>query len=69
MLVVRRTSHSLEILRDTDTLMETERRGQIGPDSFVQYLNNNSLGQNLNLTLGQAELVTQLLFKCPRSPQ
>jgi hypothetical protein len=48
--------------------MRTERRGQVRPDSHVQYLNNSGLGQNLNLTSGQTELVTQLFFKYPEGP-
>jgi hypothetical protein len=49
----------LDITRDSDNVMGTERRGQVRLDSHVQYFNNSSLGQNLNLTLGQAEFVTQ----------
>jgi hypothetical protein len=49
--------HSLVITRDTEQIMETERRGQADPS--VQHLNNRSHGQNLSSTLGQAEVVAQ----------
>jgi hypothetical protein len=60
MLLVRKkaTFHSLIITRDTEQIMETERRGQADPS--VQHFSH---GQNLSSTLGQAEVVAQYFLQ------